>query len=118
MGLRTWIYLHHLPLHITPFPVNPWLQVQVKLPGLFIQAALVAQLSVSSLHSSISEECMGLLDLLHHLHHLPMHISPFPVYPWLQVQVKPPGVLVQAALRSQLSVSVLHSSISVNIIAP
>ena len=31
-----------------------------------------------------------------------MHVTPSPVYPRLQVQVKPPGVLVQAALVSQL----------------
>ena len=31
-----------------------------------------------------------------------MHVTPSPVYPWLQVQVKPPGMLVQAALVLQL----------------
>ena len=35
---------------------------------------------------------------------------PFPVYPWLHVQVKLPGVLVHVALESQLFVA--HSSIS------
>ena len=44
--------------------------------------------------------------------YLPMHVTPSPVYPWLQVQVKPPGVLVQAALVSQLSASAAHSLIS------
>ena len=53
-------HLHYLPVHITPFPVYPWLQVQVKLPGVLVQAALVWQLTVSSLHSSISEEYMGI----------------------------------------------------------
>ena len=47
-----------------------------------------------------------------HACHLPMHVTPSPVYPWLQVQVKPPGVLVQAALVLQLSASVTHSLIS------
>ena len=41
-----------------------------------------------------------------------MHVTPSPVYPWLQVQVKPPGVLVQAALTSQLSAPIAHSSMS------
>ena len=46
-----------------------------------------------------------------HACHLPMHVTPSPVYPWLQVQVKPPGVLVQAALVSQLlSPREAHSS--------
>ena len=39
---------------------------------------------------------------------------PFPVYPWLHVQVKLPGVLVQLALESQLLV-VAHSSISMRV---
>jgi hypothetical protein len=39
-------------------------------------------------------------------------VTPFPVYPWLQAQVKLPGVLAQTALVSQLSVPVAHSSIS------
>ena len=47
-----------------------------------------------------------------------MHVTPSPVYPWLQVQVKPPGVLVQAAqslppgeahsLMSENKITVLH----------
>ena len=41
---------------------------------------------------------------------------PFPVYPWLHVQVKLPGVLVHVALESQLLVvASAHSSISVKI---
>jgi hypothetical protein len=37
----------HLPLHVTPSPVYPWLQIQVKLPGgVLAQAALVSQLTV------------------------------------------------------------------------
>ena len=42
-------------------------------------------------------------------------MTPFPVYPWLHVQVKLPGVLVHVALESQLLVvASAHSSISVN----
>ena len=44
---------------------------------------------------------------------VPVQVVPFPVYPWLHVQMKLPGVLVQLALESQLSVVTLaHSSIS------
>ena len=47
------------------------------------------------------------------LYCLPKHVTPSPVYPWLQVQMKPPGVLVQAALVSQLlSPGEAHSFIS------
>ena len=41
-----------------------------------------------------------------------MHVTPSPVYPWLQLQAKLPGPLVQVALVSQLSATVAHSSIS------
>ena len=41
-----------------------------------------------------------------------MQTTPLPVYPWLHVQVKLPGVLVHVALESQLLVVALaHSSI-------
>ena len=40
---------------------------------------------------------------------LPVHVIPFPLKPELQVHVKLPGVLVHAALESQLSVNVEHS---------
>ena len=42
----------------------------------------------------------------------PVQFTPSPLYPWLQVQVKLPGVLVHSALASQLLPPVLHSSIS------
>ena len=117
MGLIAYfplLALRYIPVHTTPLPVYPWLQVQVKLPGLLVQAALVSQLSVLVEHSSISEQCMGLIAYfpLLALRYIPVHITPLPVYPWLQVQVKLPGLLVQAALVSQLSVLVEHSSIS------
>ena len=42
-----------------------------------------------------------------------MQTTPLPVYPWLHVQVKFPGVLVHVALESQLLVvASAHSSIS------
>ena len=40
---------------MTPFPVYPWLQVQVKLPGVLVQLALVSQLSVLAVHSLMSK---------------------------------------------------------------
>ena len=46
--------LHNLPVHVTPLPVYPWLQAQVKVPGVLVHAALVAQLSVPNVHSSLS----------------------------------------------------------------
>ena len=42
---------------------------------------------------------------------LPSQVVPFPMYPWLHVQVKLPGVLVHVALESQV-VALAHSSIS------
>ena len=42
-------------MHVTPFPAYPWLQVQVKLPGVFVHIALVLQLSIPAEHSSISD---------------------------------------------------------------
>ncbi len=42
-----------------------------------------------------------------------IQLTPSPLYPWLQVQVKLPGVLLHSALGSQLSVLVLHSLSSI-----
>ena len=39
--------------------------------------------------------------------YIPSQVVPFPVYPWLHVQVKLPGVLVHVALESQLLVVAL-----------
>ena len=47
---------------------------------------------------------------------IPVQTVPSPVYPSLQVQVKPPTVLVQAASGEQLSVMAAHSSKSLIII--
>ena len=130
----------HLPLHVTPSPVYPRLHVQVKLPILLVQAALVWQ-AASSLHSSISVELlclhvyiiyyttayMYIIDCISnrsrlinvsdmHMHIIltlsPLHEAPFPLYPWLQVQMKLPAVLLQAALVWHLAAPVVHSSIS------
>ena len=46
---------NNLPTQVTPFPVYPELHPQVKLPGLFEQMAVAAQLSSSSAHSSMSK---------------------------------------------------------------
>ena len=44
---------------------------------------------------------------------IPSHVVPSPLYPWLHVQLKLPGVLVHVALESQSLVAALaHSSIS------
>ena len=44
--------------------------------------------------------------------HLLVQLVPSSLYPGLQTQVKPPTVLVQSALVSQLSLSAAHSSMS------
>ena len=48
------LYSMHSPAQVVPFPLYPWLQAQVKLPGVLVQVALVSQLSVPSLHSLLS----------------------------------------------------------------
>jgi len=45
--------------------------------------------------------------------YLPAQVIPSPEYPVLQAQVKLPGVLVQAALVSHVSVIAVHSSSSI-----
>ena len=52
-------YELYLRLHVTPFPVNPSLQVQVKLPSVLSQAALLSQLLAPLEHSSISDVGKG-----------------------------------------------------------
>ena len=42
--------------------------------------------------------------------YIPSQVVPFPVYPWLHVQVRLPGVLVHVALESQLLVA--HISVT------
>ena len=45
---------------------------------------------------------------------LPLHMTPFPVYPVLQVQKKDPSVLVHFEFRLQLSIDSEHSSMSIS----
>ena len=48
--------------------------------------------------------------------YIPPQVTPFPVYPWLHVQMKLPGVLVHVAFESQLLVVTLaHSSILLSV---
>jgi hypothetical protein len=52
-----WPALHVVQaLHVTPSPVNPGLQAQVKLPAVLEQIALVEQLAVPAAHSSMSTQ--------------------------------------------------------------
>ena len=48
------------------------------------------------------------------LHSVPVQVVPSPVKPGLHAHVKLPGMLLQAALMSQLSVFKVHSSSSDN----
>ena len=51
--------------------------------------------------------------LVQHKSHIPVHVTPFPVYPSLHMQVKLPTVFMHIAfVSSQLSVITVHSSIS------
>ena len=45
-----------LPAHMTPFPVKPALQAQLKDPGVLVHAALLSQLCVIEVHSSTSKK--------------------------------------------------------------
>jgi hypothetical protein len=98
-----------LPVHEVPLPANPWLQVQVKLPGVLTQAAFSLQVVAHSLISEIinnNNQCIFRTKN----EDSPVHMTPSPVYPWLQAQVKLRRVLVQAAFSLQLSILVAHSS--------
>ena len=63
--------------------------------------ALAEQLSVPRAHSSLS-----------------LHVTPSPMKPLLQEQLKPPAVFVHEALAEQLSVPRAHSSISTSQFSP
>jgi len=59
--------LVYIPVQVTPFPVYPVLQVQVKLPTVLSQVAWSWQLSVPSVHSSTSTSsqkvvCINITD--------------------------------------------------------
>ncbi len=43
-------------MHDVPGPVNPLLHAQVNEPAVFVQSALVSQLSVPAVHSSSSKQ--------------------------------------------------------------
>jgi len=43
------------PVQLNPSPVNPVTQVQMKLPGKFVQIANSLQLALFTAHSSMSE---------------------------------------------------------------
>jgi hypothetical protein len=76
----------HFGAQLTPLPVYPLLHAQVKLPVVFVQAALALQLLPPlGPHSFTSAQ-----------------LTPLPVYPLLHAQVKLPVVFVQAALALQL----------------
>ena len=101
-----------IPKHSNPSPLYPWLQEQVKLPILLVHAALGGQLSVPVAYSSTSEgetHVHSSYCVCVEMEYLPTHVIPFPLYPWLQSQVKLPIMLVHAALGEQLAVPVSHS---------
>ena len=78
------------------------------------QAALVSQLLAEVEHTLTDVMEGNIIVQWIIMSCLPEHVTPFPVYPWLQVQVKlPGGVLVQAALLSQLLAGVEHTSTGV-----
>ncbi len=114
--METLINVKNSPVQLTPSPLYPWLQVQMKLPGVLVHSALALQLLPPVLHSSIS----NITDDNKHYNNIimnltknsPVQLTPSPLYPWLQVHVKLPAVLVHSALASQLLPPVLHSSTS------
>ena len=87
-----------------------------------MQCAFALQLDVPDVHSSISNDkiiCKNftLVSILNQVYkffiNLPVHCSPSPLKPSLQVQTNEPIVLVQIALAWQLSVLRVHSWISI-----
>ena len=58
------LYALNLPAQITPFPIYPLLQTQVKLPSVFVQFAKAWQLWVFVEHSSISKRFQYFENLL------------------------------------------------------
>ena len=49
-------FRENIPKHVVPFPVNPFLQKQVKEPSVLVQVAFVWQLWVPKEHSSLSRK--------------------------------------------------------------
>ena len=82
----------YIPSQVIPFPVYPWLHVQMKLPGVLVHVASESQLLVALAHSLLSgKTIITLMNIVNS--QLPMQTTPFPVYPWLHTQLNPPGVL-------------------------
>ena len=91
------------PKHVIPSPVKPYMQVQVKLPGVLVQYARpsLSQLDVPAVHSSISIHNFIILQTLWvciiiSLDDWPVQFTPSPLAIALitgAVQLKPPGVL-------------------------
>lgn len=69
--------------------------MQVREPGVLVQAAFASQPPLFVRHSLMS-----------------VQVTPSPVKPWLQVHVRLPGVFAQAALAEQPPFAVAHSSMS------
>lgn len=116
----------NLPTHVFPSPVYPGLQVQRKLPMVFVHvpAGALAQLSMFALHSSISKN-QAVTQVSNRLifqsqpfviyttakfdssqitlfsnykkTHIPLQLKPSPEKPTLQTHWKVPGKLVQVA---------------------
>ena len=97
---------------MNPSPSKPSLHVQLKLPSVSVQLALELHVWVPNMHSSISVKVDGMKQdtiklkrsviqqlLLQILYYsiLLVQLTPSPVYPGLQVQIKLPSVLVQFA---------------------
>ena len=95
----------------------------MKPPGIFVHVALESQLSVEARHSSISIIIDIIGARMAHLAHSyqlyrciatsPVQVTPSPLYPWLQAQMKLPIVLLHVALESQLFVPTTHSLTSI-----
>jgi len=93
-----------IPLQVNPLPENPVLQTQVNDPGVFVQFAYVLQGAGVSEHSFLSKEKLHISEFFFSFIIffkkkkiiLPVQVKPSPVYPFLQVQVKEPTVLVQS----------------------
>ena len=101
-----------LPTQVVPFPVYPWLHLQLTFPGIFIQVEAGSQMAHTSKSDGINYTVIQFYRDLH-ISFLPKQSTPFPVYPWLHVQLKPPTVFVHVALELQLlSPLMAHSLMS------
>ena len=106
-------FANRLLVQLIPSPTNPWLQVQMKLPTVSVQAAFVSQMFKFRAHSSTSGQETVLYKFTNFANRLLVQLIPSPSNPWLQVQMKLPSASVQAAFVSQLSMFNAHSSKSI-----